>query len=155
MSIGGTRIAISQVQHLAQNLLVTHDDVLKIGDFGWQKAQSRAGPFRSLFAIRLQLLCLSRVATVLRTTVFGRYLSLVSQGNEFRRGRVRNAAVASACPRCAATNVLRTTFCGTMDYLAPEMIQAGRAFCQSFARLALGRGVVHQNGTVRCGSSMR
>ncbi|CAE7911109.1 ark1 [Symbiodinium sp. KB8] len=42
-----------------ENLLVTHDDVLKIGDFGW----------------------------------------------------------------CAATNVLRTTFCGTMDYLAPEMIQ--------------------------------
>mmetsp|Transcript_32349 Transcript_32349/g.58745 ORF Transcript_32349/g.58745 Transcript_32349/m.58745 type:complete len:717 (-) Transcript_32349:165-2315(-) len=42
-----------------ENLLITHDDVLKIGDFGW----------------------------------------------------------------CAATNVLRTTFCGTMDYLAPEMIQ--------------------------------
>jgi len=44
-----------------ENLLITHDDVLKIGDFGW-------------------------------------------------------------C--CTATNVLRTTFCGTMDYLAPEMIEA-------------------------------
>ncbi|CAJ1385403.1 unnamed protein product, partial [Effrenium voratum] len=42
-----------------ENLLITHDDVLKIGDFGW----------------------------------------------------------------CAATTVPRTTFCGTMDYLAPEMIQ--------------------------------